>query len=94
MKLKNYNSKYYQTLYQGIMDFQGLLDNGYMLYTFSKQSYINLSDGTCLDLKTKSIIPLLQLEPDIKNVRDKQLRMIAKRKNKHNRLHYVSYKRK
>ncbi|MBC1920458.1 hypothetical protein HCJ46_17035 [Listeria booriae] len=94
MNLVNYHTKSYKVKWLKQMDYMDLLNDGYMIYTFSGGTYINLSDGFCFDQKLRKTVSLTDIKEDIRNVRNKQLIIIAKRKHKQQALHYVQFVRK
>jgi hypothetical protein len=94
MKLKNYKSTKYRTIYLANMPVEEVSKKGYLLYTFGKQTFINLNNGKALHEESKSIVSIYFLYDEIRHVRNLQGEIVAKRKNKHYPLKKVRFERK
>lgn len=94
VKMRNYNSKKYKTIYLKPISLEDLIKKGTYLYLFNRETYTNLGDGRAFNEETKAVIHASTIWKEIRNVRNGAGYIIAKRKNKNNKLMRVRFERR
>lgn len=91
LMMKNFSSKKYKTIYLKPMTLEELQIKAMHLYLFNKETYINLGDGRAFNEETKTLVNVLTLWNEIRNVRNRSGYIIAKRKNNNSKLMKVNF---
>lgn len=80
LQLRNFNSATYKTIYKENYSIGKVQSESYIFYTFDGQQLINLYNGTALEINSRSVVSILGIFDQIRNVRNREGYIIAKRK--------------